>query len=504
MDEYQDSNEIQDAIFNALTQKKQNCFMVGDVKQSIYQFRLADPTIFIDKYNRFAPAECAVPGEGRKVLLSYNFRSSGDVINAVNDMFSTCMSPNVGGVQYGEAEALKEGIKHIPLQDDAIELYGIDVQKNAYPEEASFVANRITQLLDGKHMIRDGDMLRPITAGDIVILLRSPKSTGSWYQKALEKVGIRCATENGENLFRTEENEVLLSLLKVINNPLLDIPLACVLLSRVFGFTTDELARIRGNRKGGSLYAALQGFESEKIKGFLEVLSQLRVEAQRNSLTGLLMRIFSLTRIDSIYGAMPDGSMKTESLQAFCRLVSSYEHNANGGLSGLVDHLELLNQSGKAVLADQDSGNAVSIMSIHKSKGLEFPVVFLCALSREFNMMSLHAQVLCHKEMGIGLPFVDLNQRVQYPSVAKRAIAACIKADMVSEEMRVLYVAMTRAKDRLIMTYAQEKIDEKLEKLESSMRFIDPGMLISSVDCPGRGFGLHLSLTNPENGMGVL
>lgn len=485
VDEYQDSNDVQDSIFRALTDQRQNCFMVGDVKQSIYQFRLADPTIFIEKYNHYLPAEAAQPGEGRKVLLSCNFRSSGDVIDAVNDVFGACMSPNVGGLYYGEDEALKEGVPHISLNDEAIELYAIDVEENAYPEEAAFVANRVMELLDGKHMIRDGEMLRPIKPNDIVILLRSPKSIGSWYIKALEKLGIRCATENSENLFHMEENEVLFSLLKVINNPLLDIPLAGVLLSRVFGFTTDELAKIRGAKKNGSLYSALTASNEPKAKEFIGVLQKLRLEAQRNSLSGLMMRILSITRIDSIYAAMTDGNARIENMQEFCRLITAYEANTNGGLSGLIDHLDLLEQSGKAVLADQNTGDAVSIMSIHKSKGLEFPVVFLCALSRDFNMMSLNAQVLCHKELGVGLPFVDINRRVQYPSIAKRAIAACLKAEMISEEMRVLYVAMTRAKDRLIMVYSDEKIKEKLEQLETNVHLMDRNMLVSSVSCPG-------------------
>lgn len=485
VDEYQDSNEVQEAIFNVLTEKRQNCFMVGDVKQSIYQFRLAEPSIFIEKYNSYASAETAQHGQGRKVLLSSNFRSSGDVIDAVNDVFSACMSPKVGGLHYGDDESLKEGIPHIPLNDASIELYGVDVQENAYPEEAAFVANRILELLDGKHMIRDNEGLRPIKSGDIAILLRSPKSTGRWFQRALENAGIRYATENGENLFHAEENEVLFSFLKVINNPLLDIPLAAVLLSRVFSFTTDEIAKIRGEYKQGSLFMALQRANSEKAKNFLEMLSKLRLEAQRNSLSGLMMRILSLTHIDSIYSAMADGSVRAENLQAFLRLVSSYEQSSNGGISGLVDHLELLEQSGKIVLADQDVADAVSIMSIHKSKGLEFPVVFVCALAREFSMLSLNAQALCHKEMGIGLPFVDFEKRVKYPSIAKRAIYARMKEEMISEEMRVLYVALTRAKDRLILTYAANDIINQLNKLETNMRLLEHSMLVSSVNCPG-------------------
>jgi len=484
VDEYQDSNDVQDSIFSALTEKKQNCFMVGDVKQSIYQFRLADPSIFIKKYNSYVAAEIAQEGQGRKVLLSKNFRSSKAVIDAVNDVFSACMSPKVGGLYYGKEEALEEGVPHDPLEGEVIELYGIDVQDNTYPEEAAFVANRIRRMLDGGELIRDKDTIRPVKAGDIAILLRSPNSTGIWYQRALESAGIRYSTENGENLFHAEENEVMLSLLKVIHNPLQDIPLTAVLLSRVFAFSADELAHIRSQQRYSGLYAAIKNSDSGKAKHFVETLDKLRVEAQRNTLSGLMMRLLSWTRLDSIYASLPDGDVRTESIQAFLRIVASYEQNANGGLSGLIEHLDLLERSGKAIMADRETSDAVKIMSIHKSKGLEFPVVFLCAMSREFNMRSLNAEVLCHKELGIGLPYVDLEKRVHYPSIARRAISACMRAEMVSEEMRVLYVAMTRAKDRLIMTYATDHIEKKLDRLKMSIRLMDSDVIISSALCP--------------------
>ena len=173
MDEYQDSNGVQDAIFDALTREKQNCFMVGDVKQSIYQFRLADPGIFLEKYEKYVPAQQAEPGQGRKILLSHNFRSGAEVIDAVNDVFHTCMRPKVGGLTYGEAEELREGIPHVPL-DDAVERHVIETRDDQYPEEAAFVAEQIARMLREGTPVRDGDGLRPVRPEDIVILLRSP------------------------------------------------------------------------------------------------------------------------------------------------------------------------------------------------------------------------------------------------------------------------------------------------------------------------------------------
>lgn len=499
VDEYQDSNNVQDAIFSALTEQRNNCFMVGDVKQSIYQFRLADPTIFIDKYNRFMPAESAVQGQGRKVLLSSNFRSSGAVIKAVNDVFTTCMSPQVGGLSYSEDEKLYEGIPHVPLNDQEIELYALDVQSDTYVEEAAFVASRIKTLLDGTHMVRNGDQLRPIEPEDIVILLRSPGSVGYAYQRALEEQGIRCVTGAGDDLLQTEEIENLCSLLKVIQNPLQDIPLVSVLLSRLFGFTADELASIRAKRKSGSFYSALVLADTPKVKKFLDILMDLRKDAQMSSLSQLVMHIFSLTRIDSIYAALTDGESRVENLQAFCQIVSAYEINSSRGLLGLIEHLDALAQKGLAVPTEASGAGAVTLMSIHKSKGLEFPVVFLCGLAREFNQESLREQVLCDKDLGLGLSCIDIAKRIQYPSVAKHAIIAKTKAESISEELRVLYVAMTRAKDRLIMIYSAKNVAQEIDEIRLRMSLSDPLLLTSSVNCPGF-WVLMCALQHCDNG----
>lgn len=485
IDEYQDSNAVQDAIFSALTEQRHNCFMVGDVKQSIYQFRLADPTIFIDKYNRYVPASDAKNGEGRKVVLSQNFRSSGAVIGAVNDVFETCMSPSVGGLNYGEEEALYEGVPHIPLNEPEVEFFGVDVEKDTYNEEAAVVASKIQELLDGQHMVRHGEHLRPIKPEDIVILLRSPGSVGAAYQYALEQRGIRCASGSGMDLLQTEEVETLCSLLQVIDNPLVDIPLVAVLLSRVFGFTADELADIRKNNKYGNIYAALRESKSEKVEHFLEILSDLRKTSQLCSVSKLLMYIFSVTRIDSIFAAMTDGAVRSANLQQFCQLASTFESTSSGGLSGFLNYLEALSVRGITSSTSNQSNDAVTIMSIHKSKGLEFPVVFLCGLSRDFNMENSHTQVLCHKELGLGLSCVDVKNRIQYPSIAKRAIAAKLRAESISEELRVLYVAMTRAKDKLIMTYSVKNVDDDIDEISNRMAFSEPILLTSTASCPG-------------------
>ena len=486
VDEYQDANLVLDVIFGALTGDKQNCFMVGDVKQSIYQFRLADPSIFIEKYNSFIPADSAKNGQGRKVILSQNFRSCGSVIQAVNDVFSTCMSENVGGLSYGPEEALYEGIPHIEPHEPEIELYGLDVQSDTYTEEAAFVAQRISQLLDGTHMIRQGDNFRPITPDDIVIILRSPGPVGYAYQYALAQRGIKCNAGAGEDLFETEEIQTLISILQTINNPAQDIPLVATLTSKVFCFTADDLTCLRAAHRCGSVYDALKMSDSDKAKRFLESLDSLRRTAQLECVSKLLMQIFNTTRIDSLYSAMPDGDIKVENLHNFCRLAAAFETNANSDLNSFLSYLNRVMNRHMPIQTGAAGGGAVTIMSIHKSKGLEFPVVFLCALSRKFNQESLRAQVLCHKDLGLGLSCVDTVGRIQYPSISRNAIAAKLKFDMISEELRVLYVAMTRAKDRLIMTYATQNVQDDVEELGKRMELSELPALTASADCPGR------------------
>lgn len=485
VDEYQDSNEVQDAIFSVLTSERQNCFMVGDVKQSIYQFRLADPGIFLKKYETYEHAESAEDGMGRKILLSSNFRSCGAVLAAVNDVFTECMSPTVGGLYYGEEEMLREGIPHISLDEPEVELYAVDVQEDTYEEEAAFVATRVKELLDGKHTVRQGDQLRPIIPEDIVILLRSPGSVGRKYQEALERVGIPVCSGGGVNLLDTPEIGTLRALLQTISNPRQDIPLTATLASPIFEFSADDLAAFRAGDRKSTMFDALKKSTAPKAQYFLQVLESLRREAKINTLTKLLEQIFTVTRLDAVYGAMPEGTVKKENLKAFYQLAVNFEGSNRRDLGQFLDYLDMMEEKGLMTAGENTASGCVTMMSIHKSKGLEFPVVFLCGLSREFNRESQRAQVLCDKDLGLGLSAVDRKNRLRYPTVAKRAIAVKTGAESLSEELRVLYVAMTRAKDRLIMTYAVKNVATDLADIALRLDMSDRVLLTQDVVCPG-------------------
>ena len=485
VDEYQDSNQVQDAIYGALSRKKQNLFMVGDVKQSIYQFRLADPGIFLEKYAGYVPAASAEAGQGRKVMLSRNFRSSGGVLAAANDVFRLCMSPEIGGLDYGPEEALYEGVEHIPLDTPEVELLCVDVQEDTYAEESNVVARRIRQMLDGGECVRDKNGLRPVQPEDIVILLRSPGSTAAHFQRALERAGIRCATGGGEDLLQTEEIAALRSLLQAIHNPRLDIPLVATMVSPVFGFTADDLAWIRAEHRAQSVYESLLHQQDEKTVQFLSVLQTLRQISRKQCLTELLEQIFVLTGLDDIYAAMDGGELRSSHLQTFFTLAAQFQSGGQGELGRFLEYLDNMEEKGLITTSEQSASGAVNIMSIHKSKGLEFPVVFLCGLSRSFNTESQRANVLCHKKMGLGLSVVDTQKRIRYPSIAKRAIAAQFGAEGISEEMRVLYVAMTRPKDRLIMTYASDCLEKELTDLVNRMDISGRKALIREAVCPG-------------------
>ena len=484
VDEYQDSNAVQDAIFSVLTAYRNNCFMVGDVKQSIYQFRLADPEIFLKKYADYADAEKAGPGEGRKILLSKNFRSGGEVIEAVNHVFETCMSPAVGGLYYGDGEALVEGIPHEPLPDPAVELYALQSGGEGYTEEAEFVAQRIQTMLEEKTLIRGRTGLRPVEPEDIVILLRSPGSAAKHFQRALESRGIRCASGGGSDLLKTREIGTLRALLQIIYNPRQDIPLLTCLASPLFNFSADELAALRSKRKYGSFYDAVMRDESEKSRRFAEVLEMLRGKSRIVTLTQLLEICLAETAMDSIYAAMEGGEARRANIQTFVQLAVDYEMGNHRNLGQFLDHLAALEEKG-LISAGASGAGCVTIMSIHKSKGLEFPVVFLSNLSRKFNKESLQDRILCHKDLKLGLSVADTEYRMRYPTIARKAIAVKMEAESRSEELRVLYVAMTRARDRLVMTYMAQNLESKLQNLALRSDFDGGRLMCRGVNCHG-------------------
>lgn len=496
VDEYQDSHAVQEAIFDALTREKNNCFMVGDVKQSIYGFRLADPSLFLKKYSDYVPAQQALPGQGRKVLLTKNFRSSAGIISGVNDVFTQCMSSEVGGLVYGEDERLNGNDETLPVSPQ-VEFYGITVEKETYPEEAAFVAKKIHELLHSGQQIRGENGLRPLMPQDIAILLRSPGSVGGEFVFALQKYGIGCCFGGEQNLLQAEEIQFLRSLLQVIDNPLQDIPLVAVMMSRVYAFTADELADIRKEKTGCPIFSLLANAQQPKAAHFYETLMKLRDVARHGTVTGLLDHILYHTRMDCIYSAV---NGNTDTLEEFLHLAAQAEQIGHRDVLRFLKYLDALDDRSLAKKQESKTGDRVTILSIHKSKGLEYPVVFLCSLSKAFNREDLKEQVLCDKELGLGVTFVDTQKRLRYPSLAKRAIMVKKASDSLSEEMRVLYVAMTRAKERLIMTYASRYLENTLA--DYALRADMSGNVLMASDVSSMGeWVLQTAMKRIEAGM---
>lgn len=473
VDEYQDVSEVQDLIFRAVSRDENNLFFVGDVKQSIYRFRLADPTIFIDKYTRFAPAETAAPGEARRILLQENFRSRDSVLQSANLVFENIMSAELGEIDYDENARLKRGLDaaaggekaelHLLQMPDADD--GPPAEKAAL--EADFAARRIREIIDGGVTVREGDVERAADWGDVVILLRSANAIGPVYRQALTAHGIPVESSQGSGFFRAPEVSVMISLLAVIDNPHQDVPLIAVLRSAPFGFTPDELSAIRECDRKHDFYTALcaRAEADARCAQFLQILSGYRKLAPDMALGELLWQIYDDRGLLTLCAAMPDGEARRQNLTELLELARDYESTGYRGLHRFVEWLRQQAESGTEPNAAPAAKRAVRIMSIHRSKGLEFPIVFLCDLSRRFNKSDAAATVLVHPALGLGPKRTDPERGVEYPTFARAAVAARIARETLSEEMRLLYVAMTRAKERLVMTGTLTDPEKTCKKL---------------------------------------
>lgn len=474
VDEYQDSNFVQEELIRALSAARfgrPDVFQVGDVKQSIYSFRQARPDLFLMKYQ---------DPDYPKIELSRNFRSRNEVVRAVNRVFHRVMRPMLGGIDYNEKVALHYGYPKAPESEDIdpryqTELLLLEVSKETSEElfgaqmskeeaEAHMIAERIQRL----HA--DGVKYR-----DMVILLRSP---GSWADTLVEILGadgVPAYCTSNEGYFDTVEVETVLALLDVIDNPQQDIPLAAVLHSPIYQFTDEELAALVAHF--GSLQAALpQVSEAKtpltpalqaKLDHFCADLAHYRAMAHYLSIHELLYRIFDETGYDHYVSAMPAGRRRKANLDAMIDMALSFEKTSYKGLFDYIRYIEKLkkydsDQGEATVFSDQD--DLVRIMSIHKSKGLQFPVVFLSGMSRKFNTRSLNEAVLVDAELGIGCDYVDLENKVKIPSLKRAAIRKKLETDQLGEELRVLYVAMTRAEEKLILTATTGDIEKLLQK----------------------------------------
>ncbi len=477
VDEYQDTNEIQNAIFQAVSKNGQNIFTVGDVKQSIYRFRLADPTIFLGKYNRFKPWQEAADGEERKILLSKNFRSRREILESTNFIFSNILSVEMGEMDYGEDEALHFGAEYYPERTDCqTEFHLISAHQKSgendrpvkkVTAEARLVAARIRQLLDEGYPVTEGDgTLRPCRPEDIVILMRSPGSRSAAFAAALAERDIPCSFQESGDFFHTMEISVMLSLLEIVDNPRQDVPLISVLRSPLFGFTADRLAKVRSASPTGDYYDAVIADGGEDCKDFLATLSDLRQAGRDMSVHRFVWHIYNRLNVLGVFGAMDDGAARRENLIALSQHAEKFESNGYRGLFAFVTQLRrLLEQDQAPATRGPAEAAGVRLMSIHKSKGLEFPIVILADLDHAFSRQDFDTPVLVHPSMGLGPKRIDLERKIQYPTLARLAIQEKLRRENLAEEQRILYVAMTRPKEKLILVDALYNAPGRLQKL---------------------------------------
>ena len=489
VDEYQDTNEVQNRIFDAISCKGENLFTVGDVKQSIYRFRLADPRIFLQHYNTWPPLAAADEHESAKLLLSRNFRSRKEVLEATNFVFRNVLSREMGELDYGEDEMLRPGASYAESTVCGAEFHLLDLptqtgehRVRASEAEAAFVADYIRNMLSSKFPVQDEKTreLRPVREEDIVILMRSPSTRLLDYRRALESRGIRCAADAGEDFFASMEIAVLFSFLQVIDNPRQDVPLIAVLRSPLFGFVPDELAALRSQQRTGDFYDALLLSEDGHSKAFLAVLRSLRDSAAHLSVRELLSEIYRKCNVLGIFGAMHRGAERKENLLAFLELSEDFARTGRQGLFDFVRTLREQLASGEAAaMQTTHASSGVRIMSIHKSKGLEFPVVILSDLARRFSNMDFQSSVLVHPQLGLGPVCVDARRHIQYPTIARQALERTLRREAKAEELRVLYVAMTRAKEKLVMVHTQANAGGRVADL---MALSDCPVLPEAVD----------------------
>lgn len=450
VDEYQDTNALQDTLYHCLAKPDgSNLFFVGDLKQSIYRFRQADPTIFQQKLDRFV--EYGQPGP-QKLFLDANFRSAPGVIGGVNAIFTPLMSRKLGGVDYGSGERLVPGLGELENYGG----YAGDcefrlVQSERPAGDAEYIARRIRQLMDpaSGFTVRGETGPRPPRYEDFCILLRSRGAFGD-YAARLESEGIPVYVDRAENLLDAPEIRPVASLLRVLDNPAQDVHLAAVMLSGMGGFTPDDLVALRLGRKNGSFYGAVMASEDEKVKAFGQWLRTLRQLSQTMPVDRLMEEIFARTGCLAAAGAMPDGSARRENLRQFAAFAAGC---GGHGLAGVVRAMDaaLAGEGVPGPEQGQSRPGCVTIMTVHRSKGLEFPVVFAADLGREFNKEDLRAAAVFHPQLGIGLT-LRAGQGGTYVTAPYRAVQSALAQEGLSEEMRVLYVAFTRARDKLVMT----------------------------------------------------
>lgn len=518
IDEYQDCNGVQEELFSAVARRENgvttNLFMVGDIKQSIYQFRQADPQIFLHKETAFgAPGTAA---EGTKVVLNQNFRSRSEILDYINAVFEKLMSEQLGDVQYGAEHRLQAGFPYPPCQDGPCggvpELLLAQAEKSAFsqeddelPESAQeleirMAVNRLLQLMQEGYRVWDADQdaYRPLEYRDIAVLLRSPSASIHLWEKELQRRGVPYYADTGGGYFDTQEVRLLLSLLRVVDNPLQDIPLLAVLRSGLFGFDENELLRIRAAAKG-TFYHAMEQVEDGPLRRKCDKMRQ-SLERWRSMAAALptdtfLRRLLEETQFYAMMLALPGGEARRGNLRLIFDYARQFESAKFRGLFQFTRFLEQVKQKSDfgASKTLSENCNVVRLMSIHKSKGLEFPVVLVGQLGKRFNLRSAREKFLLHKTLGLGCEYLDGERKIRYDLVSRTAIAERLVQESLSEELRVLYVAFTRAREKLILTASDEKAAEHLAQWQERRREDVPSAAVRSASSFLAWAGLSLN-----------
>ncbi|MBR5122418.1 MAG: UvrD-helicase domain-containing protein, partial [Anaerotignum sp.] len=481
IDEYQDSNIVQETVLQAVSGYEigeNNRFMVGDVKQSIYRFRQAMPELFNEKYLKYPAVE---GGKERKIILSKNFRSRKNILDGINFIFRQIMCREFGDIEYDAEAALYAGMEFPPCEElhgGANEIILIETKESEDSElseelqemdrrqvEATAIAKRIKELMaSGYHVLdkKTGEY-RPVQYGDIAILLRTMKNWSSVLEDVFGREGLPFYAETAEGYYSVPEVETVLHLLRLIDNPRQDIPLLSILHSPIYSLTADELMQIRLCGGKGSYYDCLQKYLEEgeeeelrgKISAFLGDVDAWRKADRDLSLHELLRMLYRETGFYDYLGMTAGGALRQANLRLLLDKAEQYEKGSHKGLFYFIRYVEDMKtaevETSSAKLQD-DSGEHIRVMTIHKSKGLEFPVVFVGDMGKAFNEMDARAQVIFHQKWGFGMDWMDLEKRVSYRTLSKMALADAVRMENLAEEIRILYVALTRAKEKLILT----------------------------------------------------
>jgi len=489
-DEYQDTNGVQEAILR-LVRRENNFFAVGDVKQSIYRFRSADSDLFLQKYTSYQDGGTA----DRRVLLAQNFRSRKSILDGVNFLFGQLMSPSVVELSYEEAERLNAGREFPAFRGSGLEgpiemaLFDledapeeeVDAESGGLSLEASYIGRRIQELMRQKTQVveKNGD-LRPLEYRDIVVLLRAVEGKAEHFSSVLKSMDIPAYAPADSGYFRQAEIRVMLSVLQIVDNPLQDIPLAASLCSQIAGLCGEDLARMRLALPEGSLWQAVQNYLKNgrnrvlkgKIAAFLERLAFWRDFAKLHSVPELIRRIFYDTGYYEYVGGLRGGELRQANLRILYDRASQYERTNYRGLFRFLRFVERMQRARTDLASARTLGeneNVVRIMSIHKSKGLEFPVVFLADTGKKFNFLDAKQSFLVNKKFGLGAKAVDSELEYQYPTLPYTAISRQLRLETKAEELRILYVALTRAKEKLILTGRAKNLARKLKTWRVSL-----------------------------------